>query len=137
MAIGAPSGRDRHTRVEHDLVSTSNPSTTAHGGGRLDPVAVNGTIGLPPPLVAATSMTREAFSPIFDHCFDRVYAYVTRRVEDRATCERVVAEVLAINLHLLVDGGDEKRIARALKASSDEQIEVEKSSRLSTRAAGG
>jgi hypothetical protein len=97
---------------------------------------MNGEVELVPHLLAATAMTREQFSLAFDRCFDRVYAYVNRRVEDRATCERVVGEVLAVNLHLLVDGGDEKQIARALKATSDERIEEGRSSGSSVRRVG-
>lgn len=111
--------------------------TTSHPSSRqsevLEPFAytAGGSGESPASRVAVNGMTREEFSGVFDRCFDRVYAYVARRVEDRATCERVVGEVLSTHLHFLVDGGDERGIARALKASSDLRIEEERASRLS------
>jgi hypothetical protein len=136
MAICAPSGRHGHARAGDERVGTSTPSATTSDASKRDPLAMNGEIERVPHLLAATTMTREQFSLAFDRCFDRVYAYVNRRVEDRATCERVVGEVLAVNLHLLVDGGDEKQIARALKATSDERLEEERSSGSSARMVG-
>jgi len=76
------------------------------------------------PLVREALVTREEFSAAFDRCFARVYAYVGRRVNDAKSCERVVSEVLAENLDLLVDGGDGRQEVIQLKASSDRLIEL-------------
>jgi len=77
---------------------------------------------------------REEFSAAFDRCFARVYAYVGRRVNDAKSCERVVSEVLAENLDLLVDGGDGRQEVIQLKASSDRLIELASARSLSRRA---
>jgi hypothetical protein len=82
--------------------------------GALEPPSV--------PLDRTTPVTREGFSGHFDRCFDRVHAYVSRRVKDRESCERIVGEVLAENLDLLVDRGEERRELSRLKASSDRLI---------------
>lgn len=113
-------------------MTTSDPSSTQLEV--LEPFAstADGSVESPAAHVAVNGMTREDFSVTFDRCFDRVYAYVAKRIEDRATCERVVGEVLVTHLHFLVDGGDERRIARALKASSNARIEEERASRLSS-----
>jgi hypothetical protein len=87
----------------------------------------------PAPTSSTTTMTREEFSIVFDRCFDRVYSYAARRIEDRAICERVAEDVLTSNLHLLVDRVDDGRIARALKVSSDMRIDEQRVSKLSTR----
>lgn len=76
----------------------------------------------PDPLVERPSISREAFSRAFDRSFRRVYSYVSRRIDDRAICERVVREVLVVNLDLLVTGRDEREVAIRLKASSDQRI---------------
>lgn len=73
----------------------------------------------------APAVTREEFSAAFDRCFRRVHAYVSRRVDDNRSCQRVVSEVLTENLDLFVDPGDEKRECRQLKASSDRLIGLE------------
>jgi len=86
------------------------------------------------PPVGAAPLTREEFSAAFDRCFERVHAYVSRRVDDGPSCERVVSEVLEANLDLLVDRADEGREASRLKASSDRLIDVERARNLSTRA---
>ncbi len=74
---------------------------------------------------AALEVTREEFSAAFDRCLRRVHAYVSRRVDDRRSCQRVVSEVLTENLDLLVDPGDERREFRQLKESSDRLIALE------------
>ena len=76
-------------------------------------------------LVRTAPVTHEEFSAGFDRCFDRVYAYVYRRVSDRESCERIVGEVLAVNLDLLVERGDEKHELSRLKAASDRLIGLE------------
>lgn len=81
------------------------------------------------PLVEGPSISRAAFSLVFGHFFNRVYSYVSRRIEDRATCERVVREVLVMNLDLLVEGGDERQAAGRLMASSDRLIQQETAGR--------
>lgn len=137
MAICAPFGRNGPARAGDERVGgTSIPSAATSDAGKRDPLAMDGEVELHPHLLAATTMTRAQFSLAFDRCFDRVYAYVNRRVEDRATCERVVGEVLAVNLHLLVDGGNENQIARALKATADERMEEGRSSGSSVRMVG-
>jgi hypothetical protein len=77
------------------------------------------------PVARAAPVTREEFSASFDRCFDRVYAYVVRRVSDRASCQRIVAEVLAANLDLLAERRDEKHELSRLKAASDRLIGLE------------
>jgi hypothetical protein len=74
---------------------------------------------------AAPARTREEFSAAFDRCFSRVHAYVSRRVDDSKSCQRIVREVLTENLDLLADPGDERRECSQLKASSDRRIEME------------
>lgn len=70
----------------------------------------------------APRLTEERFSTGFERCFERVYAYVSRRVSDRKSCERIVGEVLAENLDVLVEVGDEKWEFSRLKASLDRWI---------------
>lgn len=82
-------------------------------------------------LVPAPPVTWEEFSAAFDRCFTRVYAYVGRRIPDGASCERVVSEVLAENVDLLVDRSDERQELIQLKASSDRLIELESARRPS------
>lgn len=86
------------------------------------------------PLDGTAPVTREEFSAAFDRCFARVHAYVSRRVDDAPSCERVVSEVLEANLDLLVDRAGEGREASRLKAASDRLIGVERARSLSTRA---
>ncbi len=81
-------------------------------------------------------MTGEAFRARFDRCFDRVYAYVNRRVYDRQSCERIVSEVLAENLDVLLDAGDARRGLCLLKASSDRLIALDSARTLSTETLG-
>jgi len=83
----------------------------------------------------AVRVTREEFSASFDRCFGRVYAYVFRRVSERESCERIVGEVLAENLDLLMERGDDKHEFGRLKASSDRLIGLE--SAPHPRAVGG
>jgi len=90
----------------------------------------------PDPLVRVTSVTREGFSARFDRCFGRVYAYVSRRVKDRESCERIVSEVLEANLDLIVDRGDERQELSQLKASSDRLIALESARSRSTGTIG-
>ncbi len=85
-----------------------------------DPEAGSGVLG-----PAAPPGTREEFSAAFDRCFSRVHAYVSRRVDDRKSCQRIVSEVLTENLDLLADPGDERRECSQLKASADRLIGME------------
>lgn len=80
-------------------------------------------------LVPAPPVTWQEFSAAFDRCFTRVYAYVGRHIRDGASCERVVSEVLAENVDLLVDRGDERQEMIQLKSSSDRLIERESARR--------
>ena len=75
----------------------------------------------------AAPLTRADFSS----GFDRVYAYVSRRVSDRKSCERIVSEVLAANLDLLMDRGDERQELSKLKAALDRLIGLESARSLS------
>ena len=86
------------------------------------------------PLALGASLSRETFSVAFERCFDRVYAYVSRRVADTATCERIVGAVLAANLDLLVGPRDDRHELRRLKASSDRRIGLESVRSLSAGA---
>lgn len=79
-------------------------------------------------------MTRKEFSAAFDRWFARVYAYVSRRVRDATTCERIVSEVLAANLDLLRAGGDERKDIATLKESSDRLLALESARVLTARA---
>lgn len=79
----------------------------------------------PAPLLEGPSISCEAFLLAFNRSFGRVYSYVSRRLGDRATCERIVKEVLIENLDHLVAGSDEKELARRLKASTDRLIKRE------------
>ncbi len=72
-------------------------------------------------LVRAAPPSREEFSSNFDRCFGLVYAYVSQRVNDRQSCERIVRAVLAANLDLLAEERDEQELAQ-LKAASDRLI---------------
>ena len=81
-------------------------------------------------------MTGEAFCTRFDRCFDRVYAYVSLRAYDRQSCERIVSEVLAENLDVLVDPGDARRELCLLKASSDRLIALDSARTLATGTIG-
>ena len=91
----------------------------------LDSSELNGSRVAPGPLVEGPSISREAFSVAFSRSFDRVYSFVSRRIKDRATCERIVREVLIVNLDLLIEGGDERQGAGRLKALSDQRIKEE------------
>lgn len=77
-------------------------------------------------------ITRQEFRVRFDRCFSRVYVYVSRRVSDRETCERIVSEVLTASVDLLVERTDEKRELSWIKALSDRWIALEAASRAST-----
>lgn len=77
-------------------------------------------------------ITRQEFRVRFDRCFSRVYAYVSRRVSDRETCERIVSEVLTASVDLLVQRTDEKQELSWIKALSDRWIALEAASRAST-----
>jgi hypothetical protein len=79
------------------------------------------TKATPPGLPTAT-MTQQEFSAGFDRCFARVWAYVSRRVHDRESCERIVREVLTGNLDLLVHPVGERQELSQLKAASDRLI---------------
>ena len=61
----------------------------------------------------------------FDFSFGRVfavYAYVSQRVRERKSCERIVREVLVANRDLLVNGRDETHELDQLAASVDRLI---------------
>lgn len=81
-------------------------------------------------------LTREEFAARFDLWFGRVYAYVSRRVSDRATCERIVGQVLTASVDLFVERNDEVRALFWVKALSDRLIELDIESRSSARTAG-
>jgi len=71
---------------------------------------------------AQAPLTRERFSADFDRAFGRIYAYVSRRVPVRESCERIVRDVLAAHLDLLVNGGSEAHQFSRLAAASDRLI---------------
>jgi hypothetical protein len=89
-------------------------------------------VGSPParsaPPLHEAPVTREAFTAGFDRCFGPVYVYVSRRVSDRPTCERIVRQLLAANLGLLVGRGDESQSSSQLEAAADRLIEAESAS---------
>jgi len=74
------------------------------------------------PLARANPGPRERFSAGFDRSFGRVYAYVSQRVRERESCERIVREVLVAHLDLVVNGGDETHELSRLAAASDRLI---------------
>lgn len=82
------------------------------------------------PEVADRSISRTAFLLAFVRSFNRVYSYVSRRIDDRETCERVVKEVLVENRALLIEKGDDRDTACRLKASSDRLIRRETAARV-------
>lgn len=104
---------------------------------RGSPAAHDAETGSDVVVPAASAVTREEFFAAFDRCFPRVHAYVSRRVNDSKSVERVVTEVLTENLDLLVDQGDETREASQLKATSDRLIEMESARSLSARVIEG
>ena len=78
------------------------------------------TSPLPPP----AAVTAAEFSAGFDRCFARTWAYVSRRVNDRESCERIVRAVLAGNLDLLVQPEAQVQELSRLEAASDRLIEL-------------
>jgi hypothetical protein len=76
------------------------------------------------PLAPPAALTAEEFAARFDRCFARAWAYVSRRVNDRESCERIVREVLAGNLDLLVHPAGQVEELRRLEAASDRLIEL-------------
>jgi hypothetical protein len=76
------------------------------------------------------------FSDAFERCFRRVYAYVSRRTDDRGSVERIVSEVLAANHDLLIERRDEAQEVRRLKTSADRLIALESAARTRSRAVG-
>lgn len=78
----------------------------------------------------ATPGVCQEFGVRFDCYFPRVYAYVSRRVSNKGTCERIVSEVLTANVDLFVEGTDERRKLRSLMAFSDRLIELGHEERL-------
>jgi hypothetical protein len=96
----------------------------------------NGVEASSNPLVDATPVTWEEFSADFDRCFNRVYAYVSRRTRDVQSCERIVGQVLEANLDLLAQRGDDRRELRQLKAASDRLIALEAARDLATGTLG-
>lgn len=89
------------------------------------PTNPTGRAGGSLPAIESKAITHEEFSTLFDRNFDRVYAYVRKRVGIEPVCERVVKEVLASNLHLIIHCVDQKHVASRLKAVSDRLIETE------------
>lgn len=81
-------------------------------------------------------MLRATFSEAFERCFGRVYAYVSQRLDDRQGLERIVSEVLAANLDLLIERRGEAQEACRLKASADRLIALESAVRTRSRAVG-
>ena len=70
----------------------------------------------PSPLVPPAGVTAQEFTTGFDR------AYVSRRVNDRESCERIVREVLAGNLDLLVHPAGQVPERSRLEAASDRLI---------------
>jgi len=101
-----------------------------HAERREQPARLQGTdLGAPEPRLHAGPVSRQEFSAGFERCFGRVYAYVSRRVNDRETCERIVSQVMTASLDLLVGRVDEsvgrvdeRRELSRLKVSSDRLI---------------
>lgn len=58
----------------------------------------------------------------FDRCSGRVAFYVTQRVTDRRTIDRIVTETVESNLDLLVADCDELEELRRLRATVDRLI---------------
>jgi hypothetical protein len=73
------------------------------------------------PLVQRT-ITRVEFFAAFDRCFARLYAYVSRHVNDRQRCEQIVREVLRTNLGLLVHAAADTKALSQLEAASQQLI---------------
>jgi hypothetical protein len=63
-----------------------------------------------------------ALAERYDRCLGRVEYYVGRRVQDRGSSERIVAEALERNLDLLVAEHDELEELRRLRATADRLI---------------
>jgi hypothetical protein len=72
-----------------------------------------------------TSPTFEVFSERFDRCFRRTSFYVSRRVSDRETLERIVTRVLVENLELFNAQCDPLEEVGRLKASADRLLALE------------
>jgi hypothetical protein len=72
-----------------------------------------------------TLLSSQAFCAAFDRCFGRVYGYVSRRVGDRETCERIVRAVMTASLDALVEGADDPRELLRIKRLSDALIASE------------
>ena len=72
-----------------------------------------------------TSPTWEVFSERFDRCFRRVSFYVSRRVSDRETRERIVTRVLVENRELFIGQWDQLEEVKRLKASADRILALE------------
>jgi hypothetical protein len=72
---------------------------------------------------APSSSSRDAFLRRFDRQFHRVEAYVARRTTEPMR-RRIVAQVFASCVDVLLFTGDERRVARALKRASDRFLEL-------------
>jgi len=72
-----------------------------------------------------SSPTWDVFSDRFERCFRRVSFYVGRRVNDRESFERIVTDVLAGNLDLLIAQYGEMEELKRLKASADRLLALE------------
>ena len=92
-------------------------STTPSGRDALPHASAAST-----PLAPAEPLTQERFTADLERWFATAYAYVSRRVNDRAACERIVGEGLEAHVDLLVEGGEERRQVGRLKASLDRLI---------------
>jgi len=49
----------------------------------------------------AEAPPKEAFLEAFERCFHRVYVYVSRRVKERESVERIVSQILTDNVEIL------------------------------------
>lgn len=64
----------------------------------------------------------ELFTEGYERWFNRLYAYVSRRVAGRQVRERIVREVLSENLDLLVGRREEALEVMRLKSTADRLI---------------
>ena len=74
------------------------------------------------PDAGRASPTWGVFAERFERCLRSVSSYVSQRVNDRERLERVVTEVVAENLHLLVAQLDAREELACLMAAADRLI---------------
>lgn len=74
------------------------------------------------PSLDETSPFAGPFAAGYERWFDPLYAYVSRHVASRGTRERIVRQVLAENLDLLVGQREEAVETRRLQATADRLI---------------